>query len=76
MAKYFLLQFFDLSIPVVNLLGHLVHVSARLFLIHFQLLDLLTCLLELLIFLFNKLRNVLVMHVTLLNLIFFTQNHS
>ena len=75
MAKYFLLELIDLCISIVNLLGHLVHVPARLFLIHFQVLDLFQSLLELLILLLNDLVDVLVVHVALLDLVFFAQDH-
>ena len=75
MAEYFLLEFIDLRVPVINLLGHLVHVPARLLLIHLQVLDLLERLLELLILLLDDLVDVLVMHIALLDLILFAQNH-
>lgn len=51
------------------------HVPARLFLIHFQVLDLFECLLKLLILLLNYLVDVLVMHIALLDLVLFAQNH-
>ena len=51
------------------------HVPARLFLIHFQVLDLFERLLKLLILLLNYLVDVLVMHIALLDLILFAQNH-
>ena len=71
MAKYFLLELIDLRIPIVNLLGHLVHVPARLLLIHFQVLNLFERWLELLVLLLDDLIDVLVMHIALLDLVLF-----
>ena len=75
MPKDLLLQFIDFSVPVINLLCHLLDMPTGLVFIHLKVLDLLLSLLKQLIFFLNNPIDVLVVHIALLDLVFLAQNH-